>query len=68
MITETGTTTGGEVAAEVMIGMDVTVTVGETEIIVAVALVLVLIITGAGEGVVMMINVAEAGVDQWIGV
>lgn len=68
MTTETGIT-GGEVAAEVMTGMNVTGTVGETETIVAEAGAVVLVlITRAAEGAAMMMSVVvEAGAYPWTG-
>lgn len=65
MITETRIT-GGEVAAEVMIGMNVTGTEGETRIIVAEAgAVVPVLIARVVEGDAMMMSVkVEAGADQ----
>lgn len=62
--------TGGEVAAEAMIGMNVTGTVGEIEIIVAEAgaAVPVLITRVVGGGAMMMSVAVEAGADQSIAV
>jgi len=59
---------GGEVAAEVMIGMNVTGTVGETKIIVAEAgAVVPVLITRVVVGDAMMMSViVEAGADQLI--
>ena len=61
---------GGEVAAEVMIGMNVTGTVGETKIIVAEAgAVVPVLITRVVVGDAMMMSViVEAGADQLIGI
>ncbi|XP_045820874.1 uncharacterized protein LOC123913971 isoform X3 [Trifolium pratense] len=66
MITKTRTT-GGEVAAGVMIGMNVTGTVGETGTLVAEAeaAVPVLIARVVEEGVMMMSVIVEAEADQW---
>jgi hypothetical protein len=68
MITKTRTT-GGEVAAGVMIGMNVTGTVGETGTIVAEAeaAVPVLIARVVEGGVMMMSVIVEAEADQWTG-
>lgn len=61
--------TGGEVAAEAMIGMNVTGTVGETKIIVAEAGAAVPVLTTrvVGGGAMMMSVAVEAGADQSIG-
>lgn len=69
MTTETGIT-GGEVAAEVMTGMNVTGTVvGETETIVAGARAVVpVLITRVVVGAAMMMSVVvEAGAYPWTG-
>lgn len=59
--------TGGEVAAGVMIGMNVTGTVGEIGTIVAEAeaVVLVLVTRAVEGGAMMMSVVVEAQADQW---
>ena len=61
--------TGGEVAAGVMIGMNVTGTVGEIGTIVAEAeaVVLVLVTRAVEGGAMTMSVVVEAEADQWTG-
>lgn len=60
---------GGEVAAGVMTGMNVTGTVGETGTVVAEAeaVVLVLVTRAVGGGAMMTSVVVEAGADLWTG-